>query len=157
MYVKSLANDLIDTMVAHRAAGLSAIQIGISLRIAAIHAKVIEGTDGLTHLCHYYPLSEATPMIIIDPKNVEIDGAYNNEEEGCLSFPNINIQVSRPSSLHFEATTLSGEVKKYFATGIVAQCVLHEIEHMDGKLLVDNASVIQQVKIKNKMKMRKVK
>lgn len=135
---KSFVKDLIHTMYYHEGVGLSAIQVGRSERIFVVDGlKVGKGDDAIVFI---NPTIEAT-----SPQNITV-------EEGCLSFPGIFIKVKRPELVIMNATDLSGERFQIKAQGLLARVLLHEFDHLNGKMLSDLANIIQKKKIKKESK-----
>lgn len=87
--------------------------------------------------------------------NPEILDVQNNESltEGCLSFPNIEIKVDRGTEVTFEALTPAGESVERTVTGLQAQCVQHEVDHLHGRTLLDRCSLTQKMEIQDRLEM----
>ena len=114
--------------------GLAAPQIGMPKRIAIIFC------DGHEH-------------ILINPELAEYSGG-DTREEGCLSFPEIFAQVTRPFRIKVKTNDIDGEVKFIEAEGYLARVFLHEMEHLEGKLFIDHLSSLKRGMIRKKMKKR---
>lgn len=129
--IQKLAEDLFDTLNVTGGVGISAPQIGTNLRVIAVK------TDDFQEL-----------MI-----NPVITSTENSRmmNEGCLSFPGIYENVERFETVDVEYVNLKGETINGIASGLPAQIVQHEIEHLDGKLIVDNVSSLKADRIKKKM------
>lgn len=124
--IRRLAADMHDTARAHpRTVGIAAPQIGQLWRVAWVdctgHPKVPEAQG---------------PMWLIDPVVVERSG-NKRAREGCLSLPEITANVRRPARVVVEATDLDGSRRAITATGFEARVILHEIDHLDGILILD--------------------
>ncbi len=117
--VKKLINDMIETMKFSNGVGLAAPQVGESLRIIVVDY-------------------EEKPMAFINPEILEREGE-SIEYEGCLSVPGIEVPVKRAQSIVFKAQDINGRVKKYRAKGLFSRVIQHEIDHLDGVLIVDKA------------------
>lgn len=132
--VVKTATDLIDTMHDHEAAGLAAIQIGIPVRMLAI--------------------AQATgdPLVLINPEIVGQEGIPTHIEEGCLSFPDVWLRVLRYPRVTVRSYRYDGEEEVLVLDGIQAQGAQHEIEHLDGKLLIDHTSPLKHRLILQRMK-----
>jgi len=113
--------------------GLAAPQIGVSKRII-----VLDDGNGLIHLMN--------PEIITSGSNEEV------VEEGCLSLPGIIVPVSRPGEVVVKGLNESGDPVKYEADALLARILQHEIDHLNGILIIDHISSIQRSLIKNKLK-----
>lgn len=131
-----LIRDLIATAKATKAAGLSAPQIGVGKRVIVVEVNG-EGTGEYRAL--------------VNPVIHGVEGNWKTLKEGCLSFPKLQEFVSRPEKVYGEALTAQGLKRFFFLDGTAAQAVLHEIEHLDGKLLIDNVSDVRRHHIKTKM------
>ena len=121
--VRALVADLADTMARHRGVGLAAPQLGV-----ARAAFVVDAGDG------------AGVRVFLDPVLVGTDGADAWVDEGCLSFPGRRAAVRRPPRAVVRATGLDGAPVEVAGEGLLAQAMLHEMEHLRGVLLVDHVS-----------------
>ncbi len=117
--VRLLAADMLETMYAAPGVGLAANQIGISRRIAVFDAQ-----DGLG------------PRVMINPEIVELSGEWGYEE-GCLSVPGHYWEIKRPGFARAKAIDLDGNEIEYAGDGLLGRVLQHEIDHLDGKLLLD--------------------
>jgi len=132
-----LIDDMIQTMYAAPGIGLAATQIGIPLRIFVCDVSVGRTpTDLLT---------------FINPEFVERDG-MQLEEEGCLSLPGFNATVARPSRAVLKGLNRQGEEQVVEATGLLARCFQHEVDHLDGTVFVDRLRGLQKDLIVRKIK-----
>ena len=129
--VTVLVNDLIDTLKVATGVGLSAPQIGFYQRVIYVKTPEFSGE-------------------MINPEIVE---SFDKEtmSEGCLSFPGIYQNIERHATVLVKYTTLAGEEKQEKITGLPAQVVQHEIEHLDGKLMVDHMSRLKRQIISRKV------
>ena len=129
--IQKLVEDLFDTLNVTGGVGISAPQIGTNLRVIAIK------TDDFQEL-----------MI-----NPVVTSAEDSKmmNEGCLSFPGIYENVERFDTVDVEYMNLKGETISAIASGLPAQIIQHEIEHLDGRLIVDNVSLLKANRIKKKM------
>ena len=118
--IRKLAGDMLETMYYHDGLGLAAPQVGVSLRLCVMDV----------------PREGCGKMILINPAIREC-GAAESVEEGCLSFPEIKASVARAVEVAVEFTDLSGKRKSKKVSGLTAQAVQHELDNLDGVLLVD--------------------
>ena len=133
--VKTLSNDLLETMYDGNGIGLSATQVNIHKRILVV--DVSEEKD--------------SPMIFINP-TVEVLGQEEKiYGEGCLSVPGFFEDVSRPDKIKITALNLDGEEFSIEAEGLLAVAVQHEMDHLDGKIFVDFLSNLKRQRIKQKL------
>jgi peptide deformylase len=133
--VSGLISDMVDTMYAAPGIGLAAVQVNVPLRIIII--DVSDTRDDL----HVY----INPVIFIR------DGDQISEE-GCLSVPDIYAEVARAATIRVRALNLAGEEFEANADGLLAVCIQHELDHLDGKVFVDYLSRMKQDRILKKLK-----
>ncbi len=117
--MRILVDDMIETMYAAPGVGLAANQIGVSRRIAVFDAQ-----------------DELGPRVMINPELVEVSGEWIYEE-GCLSVPGHYWEITRPGFARARAVDLDGNVIEYAGDGLLGRILQHEIDHLDGGLLVD--------------------
>ena len=132
-----LIDDMIQTMYAAPGIGLAATQIGLPLRIFVCDISVGRTPTEL--------------MTFINPEFVERDG-MQLEEEGCLSLPGFNATVARPSRAVLKGLNRQGEEQVVEATGLLARCFQHEVDHLDGTVFVDRLRGLQKDLIVRKIK-----
>ncbi len=130
--VRTLVEDLVDTMRADKGVGLAANQVGVARRVA-----VVDTNDG------------QPPLVLINPVILERSGKAV-EEEGCLSIPEIYGNVERALHVVVETTGLDGERVKVEADELRARAVQHEIDHLDGILVLDRLSPLKRKLLVNK-------
>jgi len=123
-----LSGDMIETMRAARGIGLAANQIGVSLRIISIEAGLEK---------------ETLPLILLNPEIVEV-ASEEIAEEGCLSLPGFYETVKRARQVSVKAITLEGKEFSMECEGLLARAFQHEIDHLNGILLVDHLSPIKK-------------
>ncbi|MCH4023786.1 MAG: peptide deformylase [Acetobacter sp.] len=109
--------------------GLAAPQVGISQRFALVDLGEAEARE---------------PMIMINPEILEESESLSTREEGCLSLPNQYAEVTRPEKIRLRWTTVDGNVMEREADGLLATCIQHEIDHLDGILFVDHLSTLRR-------------
>ena len=131
---QKLVDDLFETMYAAPGVGLAANQCGVQLRLA-----VMDCSEGKTQ-----PLVLANPEIISSDERQEM-------EEGCLSVPDIRDTIPRFNKVKLRAFDRNGQPFELEAEGLAAQCIQHEIDHLDGKLYIDYLSSLKRERIKKKM------
>ena len=136
--VLSLIDDMIETMYAAPGIGLAAIQVGVPKRILVIDiARDDEARN---------------PLSFINPEIIDPTESLNSFEEGCLSVPGFYEQVERYNNISFTYKNLDGESQNGTAQGLLAVCIQHEIDHLDGKLFVDYISNMKRDRIAKKIK-----
>ena len=132
--VRILVDDMAETMYAAPGIGLAAIQVNETLRVLVI--DVSEQRNEL--------------RVFINPEILTQDGAQTLEE-GCLSVPGIFDEVTRPSHVIVRALDRDGKPFELEASGLLATCIQHEIDHLDGKVFVDYLSRLKQSRIRKKL------
>jgi peptide deformylase len=132
-----LAKNMIETMYASPGIGLAAPQIGLNIRLTTIDLSVGEDTGKLIILCN--------------PEIISTEGSQKNDE-GCLSIPEFSETVSRPLKMVVRGHSLNGEEITIEAEGLLARCLSHEIDHLNGILFVDHLSPLKRSLIRNKIK-----
>ena len=134
--LKTLTDDMFETMHSVNGIGLAATQIGISKRVAV--------TD--------ISQDKSEPFVIINPE-IEILNTSKNEDydEGCLSVPGFFETVSRPSDIKLTYQDLNGEKKEIKPEGLLTKVVQHELDHLNGRLFVDHISELKRRRIRNKI------
>ena len=140
---RKLMDDMLETMYAANGIGLAAIQIGIPKRIIVIDINKNENKKN--------PMFFVNPVII--KKNVE-KATY---EEGCLSVPNQFAEIDRPNSCEVEYLDYNGNKKKLKAEGLLATCIQHEMDHLEGILFIDYLSKLKKTMIIKKLSKLKAK
>ena len=121
---KKLINDLFETMYNANGIGLAAVQVGILKRILVIDVSTKE--------------EEKNPLSFINPVIKKISDETSVYEEGCLSIPDTFIEIERPKTCEVEYIDLDGKLKNIKCDGLLSTCLQHEINHLDGKLIIDN-------------------
>lgn len=134
----SLIADMIETMHASEGIGLAAPQIGKNIRLAVINAQALAMTGKSAKL----PVPKEKDFVIINPKIIYRSRKKTSGEEGCLSVPGKTAKVSRPFSIRVDATLEDGRRVRFDLDQWLARVFQHEIDHLDGLLIVDRATEI---------------
>ncbi len=134
---RQLAADMLETMYEARGIGLAATQVNESVRMLVLD------------------LSEAKddPKVFINPEVIDRKGAQTCEE-GCLSVPGVYAEVERAEEIRVRALGLDGQPFEMDADGLLAVCIQHEIDHLDGKVFVDYLSPLKRRMVEKKLKKR---
>jgi len=135
--IDALIDDMIQTMYAAPGIGLAAPQVGIGKRVFVCDISVGRNPSDL--------------LVFINPEFVERDG-MQLEEEGCLSVPGFNATVARPARAVLKGLDRHGEPQQIDASGLLARCFQHEMDHLDGTLFVDRLRGLQKDLIVRKIK-----
>src|SRR3954451_23085779 len=127
--VRSLIPQMLATMYAAPGIGLAAPQVGHGLRLAVVDLQ---------------PDDKPAPMHLINPEIVGISEEMATREEGCLSLPGQYADVSRPARVKVRYRDLEGAAREIEGDGLLAACLQHEIDHLDGILFVDHLSPLKR-------------
>ena len=136
--VRRLADDMLETMYDAPGVGLAAIQVGVSVRMVSLAVSKCE--------------TEPQPMVLINPEVLDSSDETSVYEEGCLSIPEYYEEVERPARVRFRYTNLQGETIVQEADGLMATCVQHEIDHLNGVLFIDYLSKLKRDRVMTKFK-----
>ena len=138
---RRLMDDMLDTMYAANGIGLAAVQVGIPKRIIVMDvSKDVENKD---------PMYFVNPVIQQNAKN------KSTYEEGCLSVPDQYAEIERPSKCEIEYLDYNGEKKLLKAEGLLATCIQHEMDHLEGILFIDYLSKLKKSIIVKKLSKNK--
>lgn len=132
--IRQLVGDMAETMYAAPGIGLAAVQINVALRVVVIDLS--ETRNAL--------------QVFINPEIFQRDGKQVFEE-GCLSVPGIYDEVERAQHIRMRALDRTGQPFELEAVGLLATCIQHEIDHLDGKVFVDYLSRLKQTRIRKKI------
>ena len=137
--LRELAEDMVATMRAEAGIGLAAPQIGESIRLTVV--DVSGGTD-------------PQQLIYLVNPTVESEEGETRDEEGCLSFPELILVVPRPARVVVAAQDLDGNPIEIEAEGLLARCLHHEIDHLNGVLFIERVSPLKQDMARRKIAKR---
>ena len=127
---KKLVNDLFETMYNSNGIGLAAVQVGILKRILVID---ISNKD-----------EKKKPLSLINPVIKKVSTETSIYEEGCLSIPETFIEIERPKICEVEYVDIDGKIENLKCDGLLSTCIQHEINHLDGKLIIDHLSKLKR-------------
>lgn len=133
MDATELAYNLVDTMLHNNGLGLAAIQVGIAYRVFAMRGSTNEAGN-------------PEMFCFFNPKLVSVSNEQIKLEEGCLSFPNVVVEVKRPKDVRLRFTLPNGQTDTRTFTGMTARCVQHEMDHLDGKIFYNLANTYKRNK-----------
>jgi peptide deformylase len=136
--IRRLADDMLETMYDAPGVGLAAIQIGVPVRMVTMDVSKSE--------------EERQPMVLINPEILWASEEKRVYEEGCLSIPEYYEEVERPDRVRFRYMNLQGETVEQDADGLLATCVQHEIDHLNGVLFIDYLSKLKRDRVVTKFK-----
>ena len=126
--VRRLVDDLFETMRAAKGVGLAANQVGVAQRVAVVDV----GEEN------------PPPLVLINPRIVQVGDEVETSEEGCLSIPDIYGDVERPLAVTVEALGIDGKPYRAELQGFKARAAQHEIDHLDGVLFLDHLSAVKR-------------
>ncbi len=121
--LKRLVANMFETMYEAPGIGLAAIQVNVPKRLLVL--DVADEDEG------------KQPLVLINPKIVDLGSEMKVYEEGCLSLPDVRLDIERPASLTVSYLDLDGKPQELTTGGLLATAIQHEIDHLDGKLIID--------------------
>jgi|TARA_B110000908_G_scaffold118846_1_gene139257 peptide deformylase len=133
--IRTLLDDMLVTMYDASGIGLAATQINIHQRIVVIDVSETGNQ----------------PQVFINPEIIILDGPDHEYEEGCLSVPGFHEIVSRPEKIIVKALDRDGNPFELKPEGLLAVCIQHEVDHLNGKLFVDHISQLKRKRIRAKL------
>ena len=142
--VRALYQDLVDSMYAENGLGIASLQLGDPRRMFIVEPRLAGRA------------AEDPPVAFLNPEVVWTSEETQDSEEGCLSFPEIYIKVKRPLRARVRAMGLDGAMFELEGEGLLARCLLHESDHLTGKLLVDFVGPLKRQMIKKKLQRSKL-
>jgi len=140
--IQRLMDDMLETMYSANGIGLAAIQVGIAKNLIVIDLLTKE--------------KKKDPIFFVNPKIIKKSSRMTKYEEGCLSIPNLFAIVQRPSECEVEYLDYKGKKKTLKATGLLATCIQHEIDHLKGILFIDYLSKLKRDIILKKLSKQKL-
>ena len=136
-----LMDDMLETMYAAPGIGLAAIQVGIPKRIIVLDIEQKEG--------------QKKPLFLVNPEIIQKSINLSTYEEGCLSVPGQFAEIDRPDKCHVKYLDYYGEKKEINAEGMLATCIQHEMDHLEGILFIDYLSKLKKTMIIKKLSKQK--
>jgi len=134
--LKTLTDDMFDTMHSVNGIGLAATQIGVAKQVAVIDISP----------------EKNEPLIIVNPAIQILDPSKTEDyDEGCLSVPGFFEKISRPSDIKLSYQDLNGKKQEIKPNGLLTKVVQHELDHLNGRLFVDHISELKRRRIRNKI------
>ena len=147
--IRALAKDLLSTMYNSEGLGLAASQVGRTEAVCVIDVPPMR--DEKTGALLRENPDVDMPLVLINPLITERDGAQSGAE-GCLSFPGMFVTVKRAETVTVSFLDTANETQTVRAHGLLSRAIQHEIDHLDGVLLVDRMSPVQKVAVAGKLK-----
>jgi len=136
-----LMDDMLETMYAAPGIGLAAIQVGIPKRVIVLDIEQKEGNK--------------KPLFFVNPEIIQKSKNLSTYEEGCLSVPGQFAEIDRPDKCHIKYLDYYGEKKEINAEGMLATCIQHEMDHLEGILFIDYLSKLKKTMIIKKLSKKK--
>ena len=134
--LKTLTDDMFETMHSVNGIGLAATQIGVAKQVAVIDIS----------------LEKNEPLVIVNPAIQILDPSKTEDyDEGCLSVPGFFEKISRPSDIKLSYQDLNGKKEEIKPEGLLTKVVQHELDHLNGRLFVDHISELKRRRIRNKI------
>ena len=133
--IQTLIDDMFETMYDANGIGLAASQIDVHEQVIVIDLSS----------------DRSTPRVFVNPKIDVIDETRDGFEEGCLSVPGFSESVERPKAIHVNALDRDGSTIDETVTGLLAVCLQHEMDHLQGKLFVDYLSPLKRQRIRQRL------
>ena len=145
--IKNLMDDMLETMYNAPGIGLAAVQIGVRKRVIVIDLSKEK--------------EKKKPIFIVNPEIVSKSDDLVSYEEGCLSIPNQFAEIERPAECQIKYIDYNGKKKEMKANGLLATCIQHEVDHLNGILFIDYLSKLKRDMIikklvKNKKELNKI-
>ncbi len=147
--LRRLMDDMLETMYASGGIGLAAVQVGVHKRVLVMDiehgsARYPDAGSGKSH-----------PLFLVNPEIVESSEELNSYDEGCLSFPGQYAEVTRPKRVTIKYLDYNGAAQTLEADELLATCVQHEMDHLNGIVFVDHVSRLKRDMIMRKLKKSK--
>ena len=139
--IKNLMDDMLETMYAAPGIGLAAIQVGIPKRVIVLDIEHKEG--------------KKKPIFLINPEIIQKSSDKTTYEEGCLSVPGQFAEINRPAKCHLKYLDYNGQPQEIKTEGMLATCIQHEIDHLEGILFIDYLSNLKKSMIIKKLSKQK--
>lgn len=133
--IRRLVDDMFETMYHAPGVGLAATQVNVHQRVVVIDVSE----------------DNSEPLVFINPEIEVLPGGQRDWDEGCLSVPGFYEKVSRPERIRVRALDRDGQPFELEPDGLLAVCIQHELDHLNGKLFVDHISSLKRNRIKQKL------
>ena len=136
--LRRLIDDMFETMYDAPGIGLAAVQVGVPRRLIVLDVVGRDREEGEE------PAPPPQPIVLINPEILELGDELRPYEEGCLSIPDVRVEIERPSSLKLSFLDREGKAQLIAADGLLATAIQHEVDHLDGKLIIDFLSRLKR-------------
>jgi peptide deformylase len=128
--LRRLADDMLEAMYEAPGIGLAAPQVGVSRRLIVLDVSEKDG--------------EKNPIVMVNPEIVHFGDERRSYEEGCLSIPDVKVEIERPAGLTVRFLDRDGRAQQLMAEGLLSTAIQHEIDHLDGRLIIDYLSRLKR-------------
>lgn len=154
--LRNFMKDMVNTMYAEGGIGLAAVQVGVLKRVLVMDLDY-EAEDHHHHhhdhsSCGGVHVKNTNPRFFVNPEFVEFSKEKSSYNEGCLSFPGARSEVTRPKKVKVKYLDFNGDEKVEEMDGILATCIQHEMDHLNGITFVDHISSLKREMIMKKIK-----
>lgn len=136
--IKDLVSDMADALNEAKGLGLSAVQVGVPIRLFILDLSAIDITE--------------TIKVFVNPEIIKLSEEHADFEEGCLSFPGIYQKITRPATVRVRATDLDDETFELELAGTASRALQHEFDHLEGKLFLDLMSPLTRTMLKGRLR-----
>lgn len=133
--IRTLVDDMFETMYDAPGIGLAATQVNVHKRVVTIDLSE----------------DQSEPLALINPEYTVLDETLEEMQEGCLSVPGFYDNVTRPQQIRVTSLDRDGKEQNFIADGLLAVCIQHELDHLNGKLFVDYLSTLKRSRIRSKL------
>jgi peptide deformylase len=150
--IRELVEDMLETMVVANGVGLAAPQLGVPIRLAVVDVSFdpecvsyfrVNGEDT--------DLTKWMPLIFVNPK-LELIGERDSDTEGCLSFPEMRYDITRPDEVVATLTVVDGETITIETDSLLSRAIQHETDHLNGVLFIDRMSAAEKLGLKKRIR-----
>ena len=146
--LQKLMDDMLETMYAAPGIGLAAVQIGVPKRVIVLD---IGWRDKSESTNDEKQVERKNPIYFVNPEIISKSTNNSTYEEGCLSVPGQFAEIERPDKCHIKYLDYYGQYKEIFAEGMLATCIQHEMDHLEGILFIDYLSKLKKSMIVKKL------
>ena len=153
--LQKLMDDMLETMYAAPGIGLAAIQVGVPKRIIVLDIGWRDKSESTNEKKHEKHEERKNPMYFVNPVIIAKSANNSTYEEGCLSVPGQFAEIDRPDKCHIKYLDYYGQPKEIKAEGMLATCIQHEIDHLEGILFIDYLSKLKKTMIIKKLSKQK--
>ena len=150
--LQKLMDDMLETMYAAPGIGLAAIQVGVPKRVIVLDVGWRDKSESTNDKKYE---ERKNPMFFVNPEIIEKSTNNSTYEEGCLSVPGQFAEIDRPDKCHIKYLDYYGQPKELVAEGMLATCIQHEIDHLEGILFIDYLSKLKKSMIVKKLTKQK--